>query len=74
MMTYSKTDAASAMRIVVAEKVIAEFMTGIEDVEIADEQGAPAVKGIYDLFGRRIETPAATGIYIVDGKKMVIKK
>ena len=74
MMTYSKTDAASAMRIVAAEKVIAEFMTGIEDVEIADEQGAPAVKGIYDLFGRRIETPAATGIYIVDGTKMVIKK
>ena len=74
MMTYSKTDAASAMRIVAAEKVIAEFMTGIEDVEIADEQGAPAVKGIYDLFGRRIETPAAMGIYIVDGKKMVIKK
>ena len=29
---------------------------------------------IFDLFGRRIETPAATGIYIVDGKKQVIKK
>ena len=74
MMTYSKDDAASAMRIVAAEKVIADFMTGIEDVETTEEQVAPAVKGIYDLYGRRIETPAATGIYIVDGKKVVIKK
>ena len=74
MMTYSKTDVASAMRIVSAEKVISDFMTGIEDVENAAEQVAPAVKGIYDLYGRRIETPAATGIYIVDGKKVVIKK
>ena len=74
MITWGKGDAASAMRIVSAEKVISEFMTGIEDVEIADEQVAPAAKGIYDLYGRRIETPAATGIYIVDGKKRVIKK
>ena len=74
MITWGKHDAASAMRIVSAEKVIADFMDGIEDVEIADEYVAPAKKGIYDLYGRRIETPAATGIYIVDGKKRVIKK
>ena len=74
MISWGKGDAASAMRIVSAEKVISDFMTGIEDVEIADEQVAPAVKGVYDLFGRRIEAPAATGIYIVDGKKRVIKK
>ena len=74
MISWGKGDAASAMRIVSAEKVIADFMTNIEDVEIADEQVAPAAKGIYDLFGRRIMTPAATGIYIVDGKKRVIKK
>ena len=42
--------------------------TGVENIEVA-----PAVKGIYDLFGRRIDAPA-TGIYIVDGKKTVIKK
>ena len=53
------------------------YLTDIDFTEIeggANEQVAPAKKGIYDLFGRRIETPAATGIYIVDGKKQVIKK
>ena len=53
------------------------YVTDIDFTEIeggANEQVAPAKKGIYDLFGRRIETPAATGIYIVDGKKQVIKK
>ena len=74
MMTWGKHDAASAWRVVSAEKVISDFMTGVEDIEVADEQVAPAVKGIYDLYGRRIETPAVTGIYIVDGKKTVIKK
>ena len=74
MITWGKGDAASAMRIVEAEKVLSDFMTGIEDVEIAGEQAAPAAKGIYDLYGRRIMTPAATGIYIVDGKKKVVKK
>ena len=43
-------------------------------MECIDEYVAPAKKGIFDLFGRRIDTPAATGIYIVDGKKRVIKK
>ena len=53
------------------------YITDIDFTEIeegADEYVAPAVKGIFDLFGRRIEAPAATGIYIVDGKKRVIKK
>ena len=53
------------------------YITDIDFTEIeegADEYVAPAKKGIFDLFGRRIDTPAATGIYIVDGKKRVIKK
>ena len=74
MITWGKHDAASAMRVVRSEKVISDFLTGIEDVEVVDEYVAPVQKGIYDLYGRRIETPAATGIYIVDGKKRVIKK
>ena len=77
MITWGRTDAASAMYVVEAEKYISDvlhYITDVEDIEIADEQVAPAVKGIFDLFGRRIETPAATGIYIVDGKKQVIKK
>ena len=67
---------ASALRIVESEMYLDEYMknfVGIEDVEI-DEYVAPAKKGTYDLFGRRIDAPAATGIYIVDGKKRVIKK
>ena len=42
--------------------------TGVENIEVA-----PAVRGIYDLFGRRIDVPTATGIYIVDGVKVLIK-
>jgi len=36
------------------------------------EPVAPAVKGIYDLFGRRVVNPS-NGIYIIDGKKKLIK-
>ena len=53
------------------------YLNDINFEEIEDatqEEIAPVKKGIYDLFGRRISTPAATGIYIVDGKKRVIKK
>ena len=42
---------------------------GIENLETV----APVQVGIYDLFGRRIETPTVSGIYIVNGKKVVIK-
>ena len=70
----STVGTASAMKIVESEKYISDVMNNIEDIEIVDEFVAPAKKGIFDLFGRRIEAPAATGIYIVDGKKRVIKK
>ena len=43
--------------------------TGVENIEAV----APVRQGIYDLYGRRVETPAAGGIYIIDGKKVVIK-
>lgn len=64
---------ASAWRIFESEAYITDIdFTEIEEGN--DEYVAPVKKGIYDLFGRRIEAPAATGIYIVDGKKRVIKK
>ena len=44
--------------------------TGVENIEAV----APVMVGIYDLFGRRVETPTVSGIYIVNGKKVVIKK
>ena len=47
----------------------ANFDDSVEFVE-ADET---VVKGIFDLFGRRIDTPTEPGIYIIDGKKKLIK-
>ena len=44
--------------------------TSIDIMEVVDDADEP----IYDLYGRRIETPATTGIYIVDGKKIVMNK
>ena len=45
-------------------------LTGIRDINA--EGNAPKV--IYDLQGRRVECITKTGIYIVNGKKMVIRK
>ena len=41
--------------------------TGIENVGIET-----VVEGIYDLQGRKVENPS-TGIYIVNGKKVLVK-
>ncbi len=42
--------------------------TGVEDVEVEN-----TVKVIYDLTGRRVEEITAPGIYIVNGKKVLVK-
>ena len=42
--------------------------TGVEDVVVENE-----VKAIYDLTGRRVEAITAAGIYIVNGKKVLVK-
>ena len=42
---------------------------GVENIEVA----VPVVKGIYDLFGRRLDAATAPGIYIVNGKKVLVK-
>ena len=42
--------------------------TAIENVEVENE-----VKAIYDLTGRRVENVTAPGIYIVNGKKVLVK-
>ena len=77
MITWGQHDAASAMYVVEAEKYITDVVysiNGIEEIDVTDEFVAPAVKGTFDLFGRRIDNPATTGIYIIDGKKRVVKK
>ena len=42
--------------------------TAIEGVEVENE-----VKAIFDLTGRRVEAVTAPGIYIVNGKKVLVK-
>ena len=42
--------------------------TGVDEVKA--ENGT--VKAIYDLQGRKVETPSK-GIYIIDGKKVLVK-
>ncbi|MBQ5730442.1 MAG: Ig-like domain-containing protein, partial [Bacteroidaceae bacterium] len=41
---------------------------GIEDVNAATES-----KGVYDLVGRKVKKVTTPGIYIVDGKKVLVK-
>ncbi|MBR4967529.1 MAG: hypothetical protein IKY19_04790 [Bacteroidaceae bacterium] len=45
--------------------------TGVTDIE--NIQGENEVKTIYDLTGRRVETITASGIYIINGKKTLVK-
>ena len=45
-----------------------EGTTAIGNVEVEN-----TVKTIYDLTGRRVEVITAPGIYIVDGKKVLVK-
>ena len=42
--------------------------TAIENVEVENE-----VKAIFDLTGRRVEAITAPGIYIINGKKVLVK-
>lgn len=46
-------------------------LTDLDFTEVEEEE--VVVKGIYDLFGRRVINPVTPGIYIIDGKKRVIK-
>ena len=45
-----------------------EGTTAIENVEVENE-----VNAIFDLAGRRVEAITAPGIYIVGGKKVLVK-
>ena len=42
--------------------------TGVENIVVENE-----VKAIYDLTGRKVETISAPGIYIIGGKKTLVK-
>ena len=45
----------------------------IDEVE-AEEEMNPAFEGIYDLQGRKLDEITKTGIYIINGKKVFVKK
>lgn len=68
----SGAGSASAWHIVDAGTTYLDADLEINNVDIIEIE-APVIKGIYDLFGRRLENPSAPGIYIIDGVKRVIK-
>ena len=47
--------------------------TGIEEVDNEGKGQSGTVKGIFDLSGRRLNAITEPGIYIVNGKKVLIK-
>ena len=63
-----KIDMLATLNQVINVKFGSEDLLGIED--IAGEQGT---KAIFDLTGRRVEAITAPGIYIVNGKKVIVK-
>lgn len=48
----------------------AKNTSGIDEIPADAEQGEQVV---YDLSGRRVDHPSATGIYIVNGKKVLVR-
>ena len=61
------TTRAKSIRIVVAGET--EGTTGVEEVETENGE----VKVIYDLTGRRVQETVKGGIYIINGKKVLVK-
>ena len=51
-----------------SEAVAIDVMNGISEISNHDSRDS---KAIYDLQGRRINSPAQRGIYIIDGRKVV---
>ena len=73
--THFKNNAGKAYLVLPAAENSAAYYgfdwagtTGVEDVVVENE-----VKAIYDLTGRRVEAITAAGIYIVNGKKVLVK-
>ena len=53
---------------------IVETQYDVTDIDFAEAETEKAVvKGTYDLFGRRVVAPTAPGIYIIEGKKRLVK-
>jgi hypothetical protein len=44
--------------------------TGIDNVAVKNKV---AVEGIFDIFGRKLDAITTPGLYIVNGKKVLVK-
>ena len=54
------------------EQTIRDIYTGVENVIVAESEIPAVVEGIFDLTGRRVTNPTS-GIYIINGKKVLVK-
>ena len=45
----------------------------INPIGIKEVEGDNGVKGVYDLSGRKLEKVSAPGVYVVDGRKVLVK-
>lgn len=61
---FGKVDAVAGMEAVLA-------LAGIEIVN-ADSSESEGKSVIYDLYGRKIPAPTARGLYIIDGKRVIL--
>ena len=70
----SATDvrALNTMENRVSDFTIGEGGTGIEDIEDASLTTRTSREGVYDLTGRQVTNPTR-GLYIINGKKVLIK-
>lgn len=46
---------------------------GTDGIEAVTKDIVPAIKGIYDLMGRKHDKITTSGIYIINGKKTIVK-
>ena len=76
--TFSVTGTSASYAITTVNFTVSvgsEINTGIEEIEIGstvDANQNGKAKVIYDLLGRKVDTPNK-GIYIIDGKKVLVK-
>jgi len=69
---YSNSDIAMAQEIVMDFGDGEQTTTRIENVNVENSTRGIDLDGIFDLQGRRVENPTK-GLYIVNGRKVVIK-
>ena len=65
--SFTSTPAANYSNVVLTKKVETD---GIENIAAEKK---PAVEGIFDFMGRKLDAITAPGLYIVNGKKVVVK-